>query len=339
MNRIFILFFLCFLFFFTAGYTQHNNPNTAFSVSEPVKDTRGNPVNAHGAGILKYKGVYYLFGEIKKGKTWLVPGQNWEDYRVPAGGVSCYSSQDLIHWKNEGIALSPTTGNASGELDTSKVIERPKVIYNKQTKKFVMWMHIDANDYGFSQAGVAISNNPEGPYKYLGSVKPNGQMARDMTLFQDDDQKAYLVYASENNNTMHICLLNKDYLSPSEKYTRILVNEHREAPAMFKHLGKYYLVSSLCSGWDPNAVQYSVADSIMGTWKQQGNPCVGVGAETTFNSQSTFVLPINEKTGDYIFMADKWNKTDLESSKYLWLRLQVRNGKVVIGNSKTSIIR
>ena len=44
---------------------------------------------------LYYRGMYYLFGEVKKGKTWLVPGQQWEDYRVPAGGVSCYSSSDL----------------------------------------------------------------------------------------------------------------------------------------------------------------------------------------------------------------------------------------------------
>ncbi len=52
-------------------------------------DTDGKPINAHGAGILTYNGMYYMFGEIKKGKTWLVPGQSWEDYRVPAGGVSC----------------------------------------------------------------------------------------------------------------------------------------------------------------------------------------------------------------------------------------------------------
>ncbi|WP_223833594.1 hypothetical protein [Pedobacter riviphilus] len=65
-------------------------------------DTDGKPVNAHGAGVLYHKGVYYLFGEVKKGKTWLVPKQNWEDFRVPAGGVSCYSSTDLKHWKNRG---------------------------------------------------------------------------------------------------------------------------------------------------------------------------------------------------------------------------------------------
>jgi hypothetical protein len=41
-------------------------------------DTDGKPVNAHGPGVMYHQGVYYLFGEIKNGKTWLVPGQNWE---------------------------------------------------------------------------------------------------------------------------------------------------------------------------------------------------------------------------------------------------------------------
>ena len=64
-------------------------------------DTDGHFINAHGAGVMYHNGTYYLFGEIKKGKTWLVPNQTWEDYRVPAGGVSCYSSTDLKHWKYE----------------------------------------------------------------------------------------------------------------------------------------------------------------------------------------------------------------------------------------------
>jgi len=295
-----------------------------------LKDVDGNMINAHGAGILYHDGVYYMFGEIKKGKTWLVPNQSWEDYRVPAGGVSCYSSKDLINWKYEGIALSPTVGDASNELDTSKVIERPKVIYNAATKKFVMWMHIDKNDYSFSQSGVAVSDKPNGPYKYLGSVKPNGQMARDMTLFKDDDGKAYLVYSSENNNTMHVCLLNDDYLTPSKTYSRILVDRRREAPAMFKSNGKYYLITSDCTGWAPNAATCAIADNPLGPWKENGNPCVGPGADKTFDAQSTYVLPVNGESNSFIFMADLWNKTDLPNSKYLWLPLEVKNGKVEI---------
>jgi hypothetical protein len=300
---------------------------SAQTPNEKWLDTDGHFINAHGAGVLYYNGTYYLFGEIKKGKTWLVPGQQWEDYRVPAGGISCYSSKELKSWKYEGIALAPVKGNPASDIDTGKVIERPKVIYNSKTRQFVMWMHIDAKDYSFSQSGVAVSKTPAGPYHYIKSVKPNGQMSRDMTLFKDDDGKAYLIYSSEQNNTMQICQLSDDYLHPTKTYSRILINRRREAPAVFKNQGKYYLITSDCTGWSPNAANYAVADHILGPYKEFGNPCRGPGSATTYAAQSTYVLPIKDS---YIFMADKWNKLDLERSTYIWLPLSVNKGKVEI---------
>jgi len=305
-------------------------------LGEPWSDMDGNFINAHGAGILHFGDVYYMFGEIKKGSTRLVPGQNWEDYRVPAGGISCYSSRDLIKWKFEGVTLVPKEGDSLSDLDTARVIERPKVIYNSATKKFVMWMHIDKEDYSYARTGVAVSDKPEGPYNYLGSFQPNGQESRDMTIFKDEDGKAYLIYASEDNNTMHVCRLSDDYLIPANNFTRILINQRREAPAIFKHEGKYYLITSLCSGWSPNAALYSVADSMTGKWENRGNPCIGPGAETTFEAQSSFVLPLNGDGDSYIFLADKWNKTDLPDSRYLWLPLRIAEGKVEIKNNRHS---
>ncbi len=325
MNRSIINILCCLISSLIATAQATNNLLPPF---EKWKDDKGNFINAHGAGVLSYNGTYYLFGEIKKGKTHLVPNQSWEDYRVDAGGISCYSSKDLVHWKYEGIALAPNKTDSTSDIHISKVIERPKVIYNKRTKQFVMWVHIDKEDYSYAHIGVAVSNSPAGPYKYLQSVQPNGQQSRDMTVFKDDNGKAYLIYSSENNNTMQICELSNDYLSPTKNYIRILENQRREAPAMFKHDGKYYLITSLCSGWDPNAAILSVADSVMGNWVQRGNPCVGKDAATTFNSQSSFVLPLNK--GKFIFLADRWNKTNLEDSRYIWLPLTINNGNVEI---------
>ena len=299
-------------------------------VKGQIKDAAGQPVNAHGAGVLYHNGIYYLFGEIKKGKTWLVPGQQWEDYRVPAGGVSCYSSKDLKDWKYEGVALAPVKGDPANDLDTGRIIERPKVIYNEKTKKFVMWMHVDKKDYSYSQSGVAISDRPAGPYRYLYSIKPNAQMSRDMTLFKDDDGKAYLIYSSEQNYTTQVCLLSDDYKRPTKTYSRVLIGKKREAPALFKSEGKYYLITSACSGWSPNAAMYAVADNPLGPYKEFGNPCKGPGAAVTYEAQSTYVLPVKNKPGSFIFMADRWNKLDLEKSDYLWLPLTVTQGKVEI---------
>ena len=157
-------------------------------------------------------------------------------------------------------------------------------------------------------------------------------MGRDMTLFRDDDGKAYLVYSSEQNNTMQVCLLSDDYLQATKTYSRILVNRRREAPAMFKNEGKYYLITSGCTGWSPNAASYSVAGQILGPYKEHDNPCKGADANATFQAQSTFVPPLKEKN-TYLFMADRWNKTDLEKSDYIWLPLKMENGKVEINNT------
>jgi hypothetical protein len=327
MQKLFTVV-ICICLFMSFASAQHNIfPPMA---GEEWKDDQGNFINAHGAGILYFGETYYLFGEIKKGKTHLVPDQDWEDYRVPAGGVSCYSSRNLTKWKYEGVALAATNSDPESDLDTGGVIERPKVLYNEKTRKFVMWLHIDKPDYSFAHAGVAVSDRPEGPYLYTGSIKPNGFECRDMTLFKDDDDKAYLIYASEKNNTMHICLLSDDYLSPTKLFNRILVDQRREAPALFKYGGKYILITSLCSGWTPNAALYSIADTLMGNWENKGNPCSGPGADSSFASQSSFVLPLDESKGSYLFMADRWNKTDLSDSHYLWLPFQVEKGDLKI---------
>jgi len=113
---------------------------------------------------------------------------------------------------------------------------------------------------------------------------------------------------------MHVSLLRDDYLSPAGQWKKILTGQRREAPAVFMHQGHYYLITTLCSGWDANAADCAVADSMLGDWHQQGNPCIGPDAAATFHSQSTYVLPLHPEQGSYLFMADRWNKTDLEPS-------------------------
>ena len=306
------------------------NGQGSFKPYELWKDSEGKILDAHGGGMLFHKGKYYWFGEIKKGMTFLVPKQSWECYRVNAGGISCYSSENLYDWKYEGVALASNSSDSTSDIHTSKVLERPKVIYNDKTGKFVMWLHIDCADYSCARAGVAVSDKPEGPYKYIESFRPNGQMSRDMTLFKDDDGKAYHIFSSENNATMHISLLTDDYLKPSGVEKRIFIDKSREAPAMFKNNGKYYLITSACTGWSPNPAMVAEADAIMGGWKELYNPCTGPHSDITYYSQSTFVLPLPGEPGHFIFMADRWNKSNLQDSRYVWLPMLIRNDSVII---------
>ena len=313
-------------------------------------DTDGHSINAHGGGVLLYNGIYYWYGEFKTGRTYLPDcNKSWGGTRVDTTGVSCYTSTNLADWINAGIVLAATPQDPAGDLAPSKVLERPKVVYNQATHKFVMWMHIDSTSYAAARCGVAVSDRPTGPFQYLGSFRPNaeswpenattddqqptatnylardfhtGQMARDMTVFVDDDGQAYLFYSSEENPTMHVSLLTDDYLRPAGKYARIFIGRSMEAPAVFKHDGKYYLIGSACTAWAPNAARSAVADHPLGPWTELGNPCTGQDATNTFHAQSTFVLPLPGHPDQFIFMADHWNQWDLPGSRYVWLPLE-----------------
>ena len=294
-------------------------------------DTAGQPMNAHGGGMLFYKGAHYWYGENKEGRTWLPQSTKaWDGYRVDVTGIRCYSSRDLLNWKDEGLVLKAVPDDPKHDLHPSKVCERPKVVFNSRTKKFVMWMHIDSEDYQAARAGVAVADKPIGPFTYIESVRPEGQDSRDQTLFQDDDGKAYRVYSSENNDTTHISLLTDDYLKHSGKFARVFEKRRMEAQTLFKHAGRYWFIASDCTGWDPNPARSAVANSIWGPWTELGNPCRGQDSAQTFGGQSAYVFPVAGRENAFIFMADRWNKTNLVDSRYLWLPLQFQDNKSAV---------
>lgn len=280
------------------------------------RDTNGNLIQAHGGGILRHDGKYYWYGEDRSNG-------------YVAIGVSAYVSEDLVNWKHLGVVLP---GSAYSEKWKEKTIaERPKVVYNPRTKQFVLWFHYDRSGYGDSQAGVAVSDKPQGPFRFLGMHRPVAASTyRDMNLFVDDDGSAYALYAGEENYTLHIVRLNADWTAPEqpmvegETWLRTLIRGHREAPAPFKHRGKYYLITSGATGWNPNPGQYAVADRMLGPWKAVTNPFVGAGKEITFGSQSTFVLPVPGKPGSFIYLGDRWNPQNLSDARYVWLPFQMK---------------
>ncbi|MGE5395703.1 MAG: glycoside hydrolase family 43 protein [Candidatus Saccharibacteria bacterium] len=345
-------------------------PLKLFTPGEIWKDNTGTHINAHGGGILFYKGVYYWYGEHKAG------GELGNTAQV---GVGCYSSSDLYNWKNEGITLKVNETDPLSDIAKGCILERPKVIYNARTKKFVMWFHLELKDKGYDAArsGVAVSDKPTGPFTYVKSFRPNagfwpvnvqpfhkkpvapwvksnycggkgclpaspdsvnllgrdfkgGQMARDMNLFVDDNGAAYHIYSSEENSTLHISKLTDDYLSYSGQYCRVFSGRYMEGAAMFKRKGKYYIFASDCTGWAPNAARSAVASDIFGEWKELGNPCVGKDSALTFYSQSTFVLPVQGKKDTYIFMADRWNPKDAIDGRYVWLPVTFEGDKPTI---------
>jgi len=293
-------------------------------------DETGRPIQAHGAGILFHKGVYYWYGEHRDGPDFHYDGRN----RRFIAGVGCWKSNDLVRWESVGIVL-PVNDDPTSDLHRARVLERPKVIYNPSTAKFILWLHVDTSDYKYSRAGVAVSDSPEGPFQYIQSFGPNTFMSRDMTLFVDREGCAYHIGSSDNNATTMISCLSDDWLKPSGIFRKVFERRWMEAFAFCEHGGRYWMIASGCTGWNPNPARSAVADDFMGPWMELPNPCVGENAEITFGGQSCFILPPGPVNHDYIAMFDVWRPASLSQSGYAWLPIHWENDRMVIRNQLT----
>lgn len=271
------------------------------------QDINGQDIQAHGGCIIRHGDTWYWYGEHKGIDN--TPGTK----RVDVIGVSCYSSKNLLDWKYEGLALKAEPNDPESPLHPSKVAERPKVIYNEKTGKFVMWLHLDYANYVFAGIGVAVADRPEGPFTLIAAKQPNRQDSRDMTIFKDRDGTAYLVHSKDWNKTMNIARLTDDYTDLDGMYVSVLQDQEREAPALCWHDGNYYMVSSGCTGWDPNAALFAMCPHLLGKWKLIDNPCVGPNSRQTFFGQSTYIFEADEK--QYL-MIDHWIPTNLKKSGY-----------------------
>ena len=325
-------------------------------------DTDGHHINAHGGNIIEHEGTYYWYGENRpyRGFTTEV-------------GVEVYSSKDLRTWKDEGVALA-VSEEPGHDIERGCIMERPKVVYNPKTRKFVMLFHLELKGRGYEAARVAFaeSDTPTGPFRFIRSTRVNagiwpfdmdkkaqqaaqqtdarkwkdgwwtpewrrevekgmylwrdfegGQMSRDMTVFIDDDGKAYHITSSQENLTLLVSELTDDWLDFTGKYNMVAPGGQNEAPTLLKHNGTYWLICSGCTGWDPNEARMFSAKSIWGPWTQYPSPFVGTAtgyrnmpANKTFGAQGTYIFQMN---GRPVFMADIWNPRHLSQSLHLWL--------------------
>lgn len=268
-------------------------------------DTSGNPVQAHGAGVIQVGSTYYWFGENRNADN---------TFRY----VTVYRSTDLKTWVYDNNVL---TQSSASELATSG-IERPKVIYNSGTGQYVMWMHWEnGTDYTQARVAVAVSSTVDGNYTYLGSFRPLGNDSRDMTVFRDDNGTAYLISATSVNANLNVYQLTSDYHGVDHLVRTLWAGSYREAPAMFKRSGVYFLMTSAATGWAPNQQQYATATSVSGTWSGLSS----VGDSTGYASQTAYVLPVQGSAGtSYLYLGDRWAGAwggSVNSSDYVWLPL------------------
>lgn len=271
-------------------------------------DTDTNPLHAHGGGFLKVGDYYYWFGENR-----------YDNSDLQFKSVRCYRSTNLKDWEFRNDVLLDTS---DPDLNYAK-IERPKVIYCASTGKYVMWMHKEyGSHYGEARAAVATCDTVDGNYTYHGSFNPLGYMSRDCTAYVDDNGSAYFLSAANENYDLHVYKLTSNYEQVDYLVQILWPGGHREAPAMFKRNGYYFLVTSGCTGWAPNQGKYAYTTDIAGTWSD----LIDFGNSNNYDSQPTYVITVDgSQTTSYIYCGDRWMDSGWFDSKYIWLPIDIES--------------
>ena len=243
-------------------------------------------------------------------------------------------------------------------------------LYN--TEKLYNWVkggcvgNCPASRYGRAMVGIATSDSPFGPFTVQNVTRMNYDIslnanrlgeARDMTVFvdtgvdknNDGADDAYVIYSSEMNAKLYVSLLNKDYTGlaaeadqadATQFAARIVSDNSREAPAMFKYNGYYYLLTSGTDGWNSTAHTYYRSKDVLSGWEKIGNPAKN-DTGRMFNTQVTYVLPVDAEAGKFIYMGDRWNGDNLTDSRTIWLPIQMNTNNTlsVLGEKNWTLDR
>lgn len=291
-------------------------------------DGAGNIINASDGGIIYVDGVYHWYGLALRP---LPNAKGGKGGQATTKGVVMYASRDLYNWEYEGIILR-CSEDPESELYAPMRFERPKIIYNRETKKYVLWCHYvkypgDHGDTpGTAEAGVAICDTVNGTYQWLGHTRPidDKGLVRDCTVYQDGDGSAYFIYDRqvEKDRCQYIVKLSDDYLSFTSEYRRLDVAFWREAATVVYHEGYYFMITSDLTSWAFNQAKYFRAKNLFGPWEDMGDPCIGDEDHLTFHSQSTYIFKVEGTEDFYIHMAERHNTDDFERCSYIWLPIQ-----------------
>jgi Glycosyl hydrolases family 43 len=302
---------------------------TKFYPGQIWKDDKNVPINAHGGNVIYHKKKYYWYGESK------IPGKS--ELQRADGGIHCYSSKDLMNWKDEGLVLPVSFTDTTIDLKYGCALERPKVIYDEQQKLFIAYFKFYPQITGALKGyiGMATSKKPNAPFtyvgKFLGANSDNG--SGDFSMFEDIDKSIYHCAVRKPDKVFVSGKLSANKLSPEGRYQPLNgITKHTEAPALFLHNKKYYLMGSGSSYWKPNKARLFVSDSLNGFFTDLGNPCVGrnphngISADTTFGGQINFILKVHGKKNAYIAMFDIWKQELAIEGLYMWLPITFVDG-------------
>lgn len=262
-------------------------------------DTEGKPIQAHGFQIFATDdGTYYWYGENKE--------HTLTDSNVWTWGIRAYRSKDFYNWEDLGLIIEPDTVNPLSPLHYSQTLDRPHILYNNGTHKWVCWIKSMDTDGFFI---VLQAERFEGPYTLVRQFKPEGFGVGDFDLYSDPSTGKGYVWFERPHWEMICAELTDDYLSTTGRFSEHFVGLRppytREAPSHFVWRGHHYMFTSGTTGYVPNPSKVCVFDDPHGEYTDLGNPCIGDKYEDTFSSQITSVIRIPGRNL-YVALADRW---------------------------------
>ena len=262
-------------------------------------DTEGKAIHAHGFQIFAAEdGTFYWYGENKE-HTHL--GSN-----VWTWGVRAYRSRDFYNWEDLGLIIEPDTVNPLSPLHYSQTLDRPHILYNKGTGKWVCWIKSMDTDGFFV---VLQADRFEGPYSLVKQFKPEGFGVGDFDMYVDEQTGRGYVWFERPHWEMICAELTEDYLGTNGKFSEHFVGIRppftREAPAHFVYQGRHYMFTSGTTGYVHNPSQVCVFDDYHGEYRDLGCPHINDKYEDSFGSQITSVIRI-PGSQLYVALADRW---------------------------------
>lgn len=288
----------------------------AFYPGQVWLDTEGKRIQAHGGSVMYLNGVYYWYGENKEFTT--------PDNDIWHWGVRCYTSTDLYNWEDKGIIIPPEPDNPESSLHPTACMDRPHIIYNERTGKYVCWLKIMNRDQTQTET-VLTADHILGPYtKIRENLRPLGMSAGDFDLAVAEDGKAYYYFERVHSET--ICAdLTEDYTDVTGYYSTHFPHSGppyvREATAHFRRRGKHYLVTSGTTGYLPNPSEAAIADTWHGPYTVLGNPHPDDETNTSFHSQISSIFKVVGKKDLYIACADRWKPEDMDKQYEEYARI------------------
>ena len=278
-----------------AGLGAKKTKWTTISNGQLWLTEQGDTVQAHAPGFIYEGGRWYMVGEDRS--------HPWNP------DVNLYSSVDLQHWRFEQKIIE--NGVTDPRLGRSRMIERAKLMHNPRTGKYVVWCHWESKNYGASEAACFEAEAVGGPYKLVWSGRPLDIKSRDCNVFVDVDGQAYFISTTEENQHLGLFTLADDYLS-AKAHTQLFPGQRREAPVIINVDGRYFMLSSACSGWAPNQCKVSYSNNLHSGWSE----LTDVGDKTCFRTQAAAVLEIKgTKQTTYLYVGDRWMDPTLPETK------------------------